>query len=308
MPPEESLWPKLDRFRPPRVRITYDVETIGGVFQLELPFIVGVLADLAGHPDPDAEPPRPFRDRKFVEIDRDKFDRVMTAIKPRLALRVPNELRKDGTDLAVELHFRGIEDFEPVHVVGQVETLRKLLEARQRLADLRIKLVNNDRPDDLLQQIIHEDEQLRRVARDTGRLTDDSPAPRTSARTRTESDFPDPIGQLVEGIMDRKIAVSDDTERMLTDRIADLDQLLSDQLNAIMHDPEFQKLEASWRGLHHLVLRSETSEVLRIRVLSTSKDELLRDMECAGSSTRAACSGRSIPPSTKCPAVGRTGC
>jgi type VI secretion system protein ImpC len=89
------------------------------------------------------------------------------------------------------------------------------------------------------------------------------------------------VGQLVEDIMSREITVSDDTEQMLNNRIAELDQLLSDQLNAIMHDPDFQKLEASWRGLKYLVFESETDEMLQIRVLNTSKKELLRDMERA---------------------------
>jgi type VI secretion system protein ImpC len=81
--------------------------------------------------------------------------------------------------------------------------------------------------------------------------------------------------------MNGKITVSDDTEQMLNDRIAELDRLLSDQLNAILQDPEFQKLEASWRGLRYLVFESETSDVLRVRVLNASKKELLRDMERA---------------------------
>jgi type VI secretion system protein ImpC len=291
MPPNESLQHKLNRVRRPHqpVRITYEVETAGRVIQKELPFVVGVLADLAGHPDPDAEPPPGLESprRRFVDIHRDNFDQVMSEIRPRLALRVANELRKDGTQIAVELHFRRIEDFEPAHVVRQVEPLRKLLEARQRLAELWTKVENNDRLDPLLQRIIHDKDQLRQLARESGRPTDDSPAAGTSAPIRAEDDCPDLIGQLVEGIIDGKIAVSDDTERMLKTRIAELDQLVSDQLNAIMHDPEFQKLEASWRGLRYLVFESETGELLKIRVLDTSKDELLRDMERAGESDRS---------------------
>lgn len=91
----------------------------------------------------------------------------------------------------------------------------------------------------------------------------------------------DLVGQLVEDIMAGEMKVSADTERMINDRIAEIDQLLSDQLNAIMHQPEFQKLEGSWRGLHYLVHESETSPLLQIRVLNTSKKELLRDLERA---------------------------
>jgi len=279
MSPEESPRRKLARVRPPRVQITYDVETGSGVHKVELPFVVGVLADLAGHPDPDADPPgRNSPRRRFVTIDRNNFDQMMNEIRPRLGLRVPDQLRKDGSRIPLELHFRSIEDFEPVNVVRQVEPLRKLLESRQRLAKLRIELEHNDQVDDLLQRIIHDQEQLRRLARDTGRPTDESPASKASTPNPAESDYLDLIGQLVEGVINGKIPVSDDTGRMLAGQIAELDRLLSDQLNAVMHDPEFQKLEASWRGLHYLVFETEMDQVLRIRVLNVSKRELLRDM------------------------------
>src|SRR5271157_4957559 len=91
----------------------------------------------------------------------------------------------------------------------------------------------------------------------------------------------DLVGQLVEDIMKGEMKVSGETEQMLNDRIAEIDQLLSDQLNEIMHDEEFQKLEASWRGLHYLVFESETGTMMQIRVLNTSKKELLRDLERA---------------------------
>jgi len=91
----------------------------------------------------------------------------------------------------------------------------------------------------------------------------------------------DLVGQLVEDIMAGEMKVSNETEQMLNDRIAEIDQLLSDQLNEIMHTEEFQKLEASWRGLHYLVFESETGTMMQIRVLNTSKKELLRDLERA---------------------------
>ncbi len=102
-----------------------------------------------------------------------------------------------------------------------------------------------------------------------------------NAEPEVRTIYSDLISQLVEDLMGGVMKVSDDTEQMLNDRISELDQLLSDQLNAIMHDPEFQKLEASWRGLRYLVFGSETDEMLQIRVLNTSKKELLRDMERA---------------------------
>jgi type VI secretion system protein ImpB len=149
----ESTQKKLSRIRPPRVQITYDVE-IGDAIQMkELPFVAGILADLSGKPA--AALPK-LKDRKFVEIDRDNFNDVLSSCAPRLALRVDNKLDKGdaGTSLNVELNFREIDDFGPVSVVQQIEPLRKLFDARQRLMDLLAKLDGNDKLDALLQEIV----------------------------------------------------------------------------------------------------------------------------------------------------------
>jgi len=160
MAKQTSLQHKLDRVRPPRVQITYDVETNGSEIKKELPFVVGVLADLSGHPDPDKL--EPYNDREFTNINRDNFEKVMTAIGPRLALRGPNQLEKDGTKIGMELKFNSVDDFEPENVVSQIEPLRLLLEARQRLADLKTKVVSNDRLDGVLQKIIQATEEMRK--------------------------------------------------------------------------------------------------------------------------------------------------
>jgi type VI secretion system protein ImpB len=147
----ESTQKKLSRIRPPRVQITYDVE-IGDAIQMkELPFVAGIMADLSGKP---AEALPKLKDRKFVEIDRDNFNDVLASCAPRLALRADNKLAKDDSKLNVELNFRNIDDFGPVEVIKQVEPLRKLFEARQKLMDLLAKLDGNDKLDALLQEIV----------------------------------------------------------------------------------------------------------------------------------------------------------
>ena len=147
----ESSQKWLLRNRPPRVKITYDVETGGAIERKELPFIMGVLADLSGAP---AEALPPVKDRKFVEIDRDNFNEVMGSIKPRLAFRVPNKLVAESEEqLSVELTFGHLDDFSPVEVLKQVEPLRRLFEARERLRDLLTKLDGNDTLEALLKQV-----------------------------------------------------------------------------------------------------------------------------------------------------------
>jgi type VI secretion system protein ImpB len=152
----ESLQKKLSRVRPPRVQITYDVETGGAIERKELPFVIGVMADLSGKP---AEPLPRMADRKFVAVDRDNFDEVMKAAAPRLALRVPNRLQPDANDnLNVELTFEKFDDFAPEAVVKQSPALAKLFEARGRLRDLLTKLDGNDRLDALLAEVVENTE------------------------------------------------------------------------------------------------------------------------------------------------------
>src|SRR5438552_1287550 len=143
----ESLQHKLDRVRRPRVQITYDVETNGAMVKTELPFVVGVMADLSAQPK---EALRPLKERKFVPIDRDNFNDVLKKSAPRLAMKVPNRLTDDGNQLAVELNFNSFDDFEPARVAQQVGPLRELLEMRQKLTQLLSKMEGNDKLESLL--------------------------------------------------------------------------------------------------------------------------------------------------------------
>lgn len=161
----ESTQHKLDRVRPPRVQITYDVEIGNAIEKKELPFIVGIMADLSGKPE-KALPK--VKDRKFVEIDRDNFNDVLASSAPRLAFQVDNKLANDDTKLNVELKFKHLDDFNPVNVLQQVEPLRKLYEARTRLTDLLAKLDGNDALDSLLQEVVANTEGLNEIKASVG--------------------------------------------------------------------------------------------------------------------------------------------
>lgn len=147
----ESTQHKIDRVRPPRVQITYDVEVGNAIEMKELPFVVGVLADLSGMPE--KELPK-IKERKFVEIDRDNFQEIMAAIEPRLELHVKNKLLNDDSETKVELKFSNMEDFKPLNITKQVPELRKLYEARCLLKDLITKMDGNDVLEGLLQDVI----------------------------------------------------------------------------------------------------------------------------------------------------------
>ncbi len=162
----ESLQHKLDRVRRPRVQITYDVETGGAMRKVELPFVMGVLADLSGQPK---EALRPIKERKFVNIDRDNFNDVLSRSAPRLALKVDNKLTGEGdTKLAVELNFKHIDDFEPARVAEQVPALKELLDMRQRLTQLLSKMEGNDKLEQLLSDVMQNTEKAMALAKEMG--------------------------------------------------------------------------------------------------------------------------------------------
>lgn len=150
---------KLERVRPPRVNITYDVETGDAVETKELPFVMGVLGDFSGQP---TEPLARLKDRKFVEVTPDNFDDVLASMKPHLAFKVANKLTDDPSagQIAVDLNFRSLDDFSPDQVAKQVGPLRELLELRTKLADLRGSLQGNDKLDEILQQTLGDQDKL----------------------------------------------------------------------------------------------------------------------------------------------------
>ena len=158
---------KLSRVRKPRVHITYDVETENATIQKELPFVVGVMGNFSGNA---ADVVKSLKDRKFVEIDRDNFDDVMSRIEPALNLKVKNALLEDIADqeLNVQLQFRTMQDFEPVKIVNQVPALKALLDARNQLRDLLTKADRSDDLEIILEKIISDKESLNQLSSDLG--------------------------------------------------------------------------------------------------------------------------------------------
>lgn len=166
MAKNQSVQQKLSRARAPRVKLTYDLEKGDGTEQKEIPFVLGVVSDLSGTPQ---QPLPRLKDRKFVSIDADNFDDVLKGMSPRAVYRVPNVLSESGGEFAVEISFKEMADFRPEAVVHQVEPLRKLLEARTKLADLRNKLAGNDKLEDLLQEVLTSTDKIAALG------SDDSP-------------------------------------------------------------------------------------------------------------------------------------
>ena len=150
----------IARNRAPRVQIEYDVELYGAEKKVQLPFVMGVLADLSGKP---ADPLAPVADRKFLEIDTDNFDARMKAMKPRAAFAVPNTLTGEG-DLKVDITFENMDDFSPAAVARKVDALNKLLEARTQLSNLVTYMDGKGGAEELLAKVLESPELLKTLA------------------------------------------------------------------------------------------------------------------------------------------------
>jgi type VI secretion system protein ImpB len=153
----DSVQKRLQKVRPPRVQMTYDVEIGDAMENKELPFVVGVVGDFGGNSDREQ---KRLKDRSFVGIDRDNFDEVLAGVEPVARFKVANELSEEGGEFGVELRFSSMADFRPESVVRQVEPLRKLLDARAKLADLRNKVAGNEKLEDLLTEVLNNTDQL----------------------------------------------------------------------------------------------------------------------------------------------------
>ena len=160
-----SVHQKLARVRKPRVHITYEVETEGAAIERELPFVVGVMGDFAGDP---TEPLKPLAERKFVQIDRDNFNDVMARIQPGLNIKVDNTLAADGSQMAVNLKFRSIEDFEPARVAEQVPALKAMLDTRAKLRDLMSKVDRSEELEGLLEEVLQDKDKLAALSSQLG--------------------------------------------------------------------------------------------------------------------------------------------
>lgn len=150
----------IARNRTPRVQIEYDVEVYGAEKKVELPFVMGVMADLSGKP---AEALPAVGDRKFLEIDSDNFDERLKACKPRVAFQVPNTLTGEGS-MSVEMTFENMDDFSPAAVARKVDSLNKLLQTRTELANLLTYMDGKDKAEELVGDLLNNPELMKSLA------------------------------------------------------------------------------------------------------------------------------------------------
>ena len=289
----ESLQKKLSRVRSPRVHITYDVEIGDAIEMRELPLVVAILSDLSGNPK---NPLPPIKEREFVEIDRDNFNEVMEACNVRLMLQVDDIIGGGKKPLDTELFFTNIDAFSPSALVKNVGATGPKYLARCSLRDFQGKLDGNDALDKILDELLADDKAQKDLVTLFDGTTPDKykdvkPSPVMDrmlseggmALEPSQKDYAVTlIGHFAIEIFknapkEPKTFASD----RITDRISELDNLLTRQLNLVLHHPDFQKLEASWRGLHFLVMNTETGTHLKLRLMNVSKADLLKDLQKA---------------------------
>lgn len=366
----ESIQKKLGRVRPPRVHITYDVETGGAIEKKELPFIVGIFSDLAGD---SPNEPKPINERKMIEIDRDNFNKIMDSIQPAVNLNdVDNVLPKDELPTDVELTaklaglltFSDIDEFDPVSIIKRVDLLASIYSVRERIRDMQTKMETSVKlygvAEKLIAEVKSEDAQAIFDELTTeGLFSEKNPDAWKAVEVPEKakdavfqlmiSDEKDQdhiqytkqlLGQFVWDVLKRDPgatlqALLDAKNKVITDleaeelpgkpgsntrdaavskqgkqleklrveaekiekkksdlakkgvfarmdyRVAQLDEILSTQLNLIMHSENFRKMESTWKGMHYLVFKAETGKMLKLRVLDINDKELFKDLDKA---------------------------
>ena len=176
----------IGRNRAPRVQIEYDVELYGAEQKVELPFVMGVMSDLSGQPDPD-NPLPPVDERKFLEISVDNFDDRLKAMKPRVALQVPNTLTGEG-NLSVAMTFDSMDDFSPAAIARKVEPLRQLLEARTQLANLITYMDGKSGAESLIAKVLQDPTLLKTLAAQANPENDTASAPSADGEAPKEGE------------------------------------------------------------------------------------------------------------------------
>ena len=161
----DSIHDKLKRVRKPRVHITYDVETNGAEEKKELPFVMGVMGDYSGD---NTDNKKSLKERKFVNIDRDNFNEAMGKVNPKLNMKVENTLSDDDSELSVDLDFKSMSDFDPATVVNQVEPLKQLMEARNKLRDLLSKADRSEELEAILEEVLQNTDKITEISKELG--------------------------------------------------------------------------------------------------------------------------------------------
>lgn len=278
-----SVQQALLRIRPPRVKITYDVEKGNAIEKTELPFIVGILADVIGE---NIEALATIKERKFIEINRDNFNAVLESITPKITINVDSIVDKKVKTLRLPLEFHSFNDFHPDSLAQNIPVLKTLIAKRIALIDLASKLDSNNALNAKFESWLLNKEERKTLSVDieTKKMEGTTKWLNEIKLIKPEVDSSFILNLFIElnevfkTTEEATFAEYKDAYSFLMSVVANLDVQLSQQVDAILHNDKFQKLESSWRGLHKLVHKTETGTQLKLKLLPITKKELYNDL------------------------------
>lgn len=278
-----SVQQTLMKLRPPRVKITYDVEKGNAIEKTELPFIVGILADLTGE---NSQNLPELKDRNFIEINTENFDQVLNSLNPMITVNVLNTIENKGKQIRFTLNFTNFEDFSPGKVALQVPLLNALVNRRKTILDLTAKLDSNELLNKIIFDIITNKENRKALLTDVEakKLERINKWINDAGLTGEEVDLAYlqniffELAALIKSTDEASLDSTQDPYQFLLNVVSIIDMTLSEQIDEILHNPEFQKLEASWRGLHYLTHQTPSSTTLKLKLLNITKKEMRNDL------------------------------
>lgn len=261
-----SIQKKLEVVRPPRVKIRYDVHTAGAIVVKELPYVLGILSDVSCQSEVEKAP---LRDRKFIDIRPDTLTDVMESVRPRVAFNVPNRFTEDH-NMQIDLTFLSIDDFEPLNIIEQVPEMKEKYESRVKLNDLLAKLDGNADLNKVMDEVLGGEDKSADAIIEEGRMV----------RDEAQKAYAEELVEEFKNTVAKKGEHSDSISAVSAE-VAQIDLDISEQLDEILHHPEFQKAEGTWRGLHYLVTGTDIGARVNVRLLNITKQELAYDLEKA---------------------------
>ncbi len=261
-----TIQKKLEVVRPPRVKIRYDVHTAGAVVVKELPYVLGIITDISCQSE---VPKAPLRERKFIQVLPDNLTDIMESVRPRAAFSVPDRFTEKG-NIGIDLTFLNIDDFEPLAIIDQVPVMKERYESRVKLNDLLAKLDGNAELNEIFDAVLAGEEKKPEDIIKDGKMIRDE-AQKAYAL------------ELIQEFMDTIAAKGEHSDAIgaVSAEVAQIDLDLSEQLDEILHAPEFQKVEGTWRGLFYLATGTDIGARVNVRLLNITKEELSYDLEKA---------------------------
>lgn len=275
----ESIQKKLLRVKPPRIKITYDLETEGASIARELPVVFGIIGDYSGNRNPDEEFTN-YQERNFVFLDPDNFNEVLKSFKPRVVLSIP-EKEKNENSVNIIINFESLEDFSPLNLVKKIDFLYEKFQEKKKLNEISMKSNINHKIGDFLDKIKNDsnfkDLIKNQATNQSGEDIDNMFNETHFCHQTNQKPYAYDLILNYINVLEKNLVSGDNYNSFIINYIVYIDEFISYYLNLILHSKEFQKLESSWRGLDYFIKNSEFNN-LKVRVFNATNEEIYNDL------------------------------